>query len=369
MDLVQVGDGLITLAIGKTAYEQIYLATAPSDDGGPEEPYLKDPEGFVSALLKAGGFVIVEKGPAGKIYAKGGVPETTEPQFFPYTGMASWLEGWPTQELQRLPSESGLTINETGLALVRPFEVRSVRWDEADQMVAAANRGDASVEVYRLSSASGVSVNYPADLYLAPSDIRELGGTVRALSHDSTYNAAQGSKFYPLFTTCPEYVDERQTLESEAAASQPAPGQNDDLWPNEPTEAGLYVLSTGILKVENYTVTRVPFASMTQLFGESDGGFQFFPSEVAIEPISMEEGAAYRQFRQEVLRAGNLVGSGDSATFIRIDDAAGPPPAAAHFYALVEQYVTLDQNGVPHPRPTAEMPAEKTRLEWRLEGQ
>lgn len=305
---------VITVALGDPTMLEVHVAVTKTVDGSPAQPYLKDPKGFVTAVVELGGYQLLEDHGSVKVYQRQGkAPKNAKSsQFFPYSGRESWLEPWPTEELAKLGPKSGITTNATGVAWVSPAEVKAFRWDQLDFLhVEGLEYKGASVAVLSSKSPSGLEISFPNHFYLPWPSFLKYTQQLQALYKDSRFTPPTSASFYPLYTTLGDWVAGAPVLETSSAAKAQPAELGEDLWPNEISEPGLYLSSAGVVQVEDRQVTFIEWASMTQMFAHEDGGFEFDPGSVKFSPGTNEEVALFRQIRREVLRVSGLEWEGD----------------------------------------------------------
>lgn len=284
-------------------------------------PNLKEPERFLGEFVKWAGLV----GDKENGYRRGGEARPgSDPVFFPYEHPEKWSLGWPDPAIAALSSRPGVTVNETGIALVNPYQAQTMRWDELDRV----EHREGDLEQYQgyalelsgkplkvpggaedAQMRNSLVFNYPDAFDLYAEDFDKL----RALLPPVGTSAAQAA-FFPLRSKSLAWLDPS----GGSAESRPSPSllslpEGAGWWPAQASVAGLYLLPEGLMEIDRQVVRRVPWDTIEDLTGDVYGSLSLtvkgYPFLLA--PVSTAEVPSFLSFRRDVVRIAGLIATGE----------------------------------------------------------
>ena len=336
---VQIADSRVVLMVGpKGSWETYAIRLQPRED----VPCVRDGAGFVSALKAALGLRRVGADSEGEYYEPGpereAIPQT--PLSFPLrAGAPAWRQFWTEAELASLSSRAGVTVGGPGIAVVTPNEVLLASWDRAREI--DVYDGLPGVSAPQLSvfappppgqiMGHGIVLNAEDEFFLSPAAMASLANLLRGLQGETGPPRLAESVFFPFSTFSPHWAD-RSPVEPEKAVVvnlDPAP----DLWPDDLTQPGIYLVPEGVMVARDYVVDRLPWGSIRTLDGTPDGAMMVGDPLLDLFPKGSGETPAFRCARREIVSAAGLRATGrTSPLYERGDEAAALAP---HMYPLV----------------------------------
>lgn len=295
----------------------INVQKTEASEGEDPKPYLSNGEEFLAALTEASGLQMNKADSS-----RGKFRRPTETIFFKMEGAEAWEGRWTYEEFAKLGSRPGVTLNRVGMAWVDAYETKAIKWKCADTMTFdpgnGHNREKAKLDVFRKEweeygpktrgwPDNGIHLWYPDHHFLPFQNMKRLRDTLSHLKTAKGFRAPSEDIFFPFHATSQDMVEMMTPLGFAEAEQSVKPTHSDvNYWPNNAAGSGLYLLPTGILKIEDCFIRRIPWQEVTELDGSVDGSMRFTPLDLTFAAKDYHDSPLYRVARSLVIQMANL---------------------------------------------------------------
>lgn len=165
----------------------------------------------------------------------------------------------------------------------------------------------------------------------------EVADLLQAQQSGDKFSGLKESRFYPMYTNGPEWVEPSRALKTFSSDVEGRPSKVSGTWPNEVEKAGLYLTPEGVMEVENFVVTRAPWDSLDRMDGAMDGSIGNDVGSLLMAPKQADEVPVFRSFREKVIEVGTYQATGQETPVFTRNREKNPGVESALEYSLSEQ--------------------------------